>query len=115
MDFFRHSLTIAAKDLSIEWRTRERSLTIFTFSLLVAIVFRFSLDIAFDTDSIAGAMIWVTILFAGMLGLGRSFSLEKEQDAIVGILLTPVDRGAFYFGKFLANLALLLANVVFTF
>ena len=57
--------------------------------------------------NIAGAMIWVTILFSGMLGLGRSFSLEKEQDAMVGVLLTPVGRGALFFGKFLANLALL--------
>ena len=45
-----------------------------------------------------------------MLGLGRSFALEREQDALVGILLTPVSRGAIFLGKFLANLVLLLAT-----
>jgi ABC-type transport system involved in cytochrome c biogenesis permease component len=53
-------------------------LAILTFSLLVAMVFRFSMrDFTVDIDPFAGAMIWVTILFSGMLGLGRAFSLER--------------------------------------
>jgi heme exporter protein B len=54
-------------------------------------------------------MIWVTIFFAGMLGLGRSFALEREQEALTGALLAPVDRGAIFLGKFVANLLILLA------
>jgi heme exporter protein B len=107
MEFVRQSLVIASKDLTIELRSKERLLSMLTFAVLVAVVFTFSLDPTVQSRSIAGAMIWVTILFAGMLGLGRSFSLEKEQDAMVGVLLTPVGRGALFFGKFLANLALL--------
>src|SRR6187551_3133627 len=103
MNFVRHSLAIAGKDLALEWRTRERSVSILTFTVLVAVVFSFSLDLAVDTDEIAAAMIWVTIIFAGMLGLGRSFSVEREQDTLAGILLAPIDRGAVYLGKFLAN------------
>lgn len=110
MDFLRQSLVIAGKDLRLEFRTRERVITMFTFAVLVAVVFGFSLSPAVDVRAMAGAMVWVTILFAGMLGLGRSFSMEREQDALVGILLTPMDRGALYMGKFLANLALLLGT-----
>lgn len=107
MEFVRQSLVIATKDLTIELRSKERLLSMLTFAVLVAVVFTFSLDPTVQSRGIAGAMIWVTILFAGMLGLGRSFSLEREQDAMVGVLLTPVGRGALFFGKFLANLALL--------
>src|SRR5690606_1650165 len=82
---------------------------------LVAIVFSFSLDVTVEARRIAAAMIWVTILFAGILGLGHSFGVEKEQDALIGVLLAPIDRGALYFGKFLANLALLGIVVLGTF
>jgi heme exporter protein B len=102
MEFLRQTMVIAEKDLRLEFRTRERVVTMFTFAVLVAIVFGFSLSPAVE----------VTILFAGMLGLGRSFSLEREQDVLVGILLTPIDRGALYMGKFLANLVLLLGTSV---
>lgn len=115
MTFMRQIFTIAGKDLLLEVRSRERVVGMFTFAVLVAVVFSFSLDPTVQAIRIAGAMLWVTILFAGMLGLGRSFTLEKEQDALVGILLTPVDRSAFFLGKFLANLVLLLATTLVIF
>lgn len=103
------ALAIARKDLTLELRARERIVAMLSFAVLVAVVFSFALDPAVRPRAIGGAMLWVTILFAGMLGLGRSFSLEREQDAMSGLLLAPLDRGALYAGKFLANLALLLA------
>jgi heme exporter protein B len=106
--FVGQMLTIAGKDLRLEVRSRERLVTMITFAALVAIVFSFALDPTVRARSLLGAMIWVTILFAGTLGLGRSFTLEREQEALTGVLLTPVDRGALYLGKFLANLAILL-------
>lgn len=115
MTFLRQIWTIAGKDLLLEIRSKERVVGMFTFAILVAIVFSFSLDPTVRAVRVAGAMLWVTILFAGMLGLGRSFSLEREQDALVGVLLTPVDRSALFLGKFLANLVLLGATTVVIF
>lgn len=108
--FVRQILTIAGKDLRLELRSRERLVSMMTFAVLVAVVFSFSIDPAVEPRAVAGAMLWVTILFAGMLGLGRSFALEREQDAMMGILLAPLDRGALFLGKLVANLALLLAT-----
>lgn len=113
--FVRQALTIAAKDLTLEMRSRERVVSMLTFAVLVAVVFSFAIDPTVRTRGIAGAMLWVTILFAGILGLGRSFALEREQDALAGILLAPMDRGALFVGKFLANLLLLLATEVVIF
>ncbi|CAN5375798.1 heme exporter protein CcmB [soil metagenome] len=107
--FLGQVLAVAQKDLVLELRARERLVTGATFAVLVAVVFSFALDPTVRARSIAGAMLWVTILFAGTLGLGRSFTLEREQDALTGVLLAPVDRGALYLGKFLANLAILFA------
>jgi heme exporter protein B len=113
--FVSQMLAIARKDLVLELRTRERLVSMLTFAVLVAVVFSFTLDPTIRARDLVGAMLWVTILFAGMLGLGRSFSLEREQDALTGVLLAPVDRGALYLGKFLANLVLLLATELVVF
>jgi heme exporter protein B len=106
--FLEQLWTIAGKDLRLEFRSRERLVTMATFAALVAVVFSFALDPTVRARTLLGAMLWVTILFAGTLGLGRSFTLEREQEALTGVLLAPVDRGALYLGKFLANLTILL-------
>lgn len=115
MDLLRHAAIIAEKDLLLELRSRERLVSMLTFAVLVAVVFSFSLDPTVPVRPIFGAMLWVTILFAGMLGLGRSFSIEKEQDALQGMLLAPIDRGALYLGKFAANLVMLATTTLVVF
>ena len=49
------------------------------------------------------AMLWITFTFAGVLGLSRSFALEKEGNAVLGLLLTPTDRSLIYFGKMISS------------
>jgi heme exporter protein B len=110
--FASQVLAIAGKDLRLELRSRERLTSMLVFAILVAVVFNFALDPAIRAGAVAGAMLWVTILFTGLLGLGRSFLLEREQDALTGLLLAPVDRSALYLGKLLANVAILTASEI---
>jgi heme exporter protein B len=108
MSFFAQMWAVARKDLLLELRSRERVLSMATFAVLVAVVFSFALDPSVRAREIAGAMIWVTVLFAGTLGMGRAFALEREADALTGVLVSPVDRGALFLGKWLANLTVVL-------
>jgi heme exporter protein B len=108
MSFFAQMWAVARKDLLLELRSRERVLSMGTFAVLVAVVFSFALDPSVRAREIAGAMMWVTVLFAGTLGMGRAFALEREADALTGVLVSPVDRGALFLGKWLANLAVVL-------
>jgi heme exporter protein B len=108
--FLRQVAVVAGKDLTLELRSRERVASMLTFSVLVAVVFSFALDPTLPARGVGGAMIWVTVILAGLLGVGRAFSLESEQDALTGMLLAPLDRGALYLGKFLANLVLLMVT-----
>ena len=65
----------------------------------------------FLQESAAG-LLWVTMLLAGVLGLSKSFTQEREQGCMDGLLLTPVSRGVLYLGKMLSNtlfLTLILA------
>lgn len=113
--FLRQASIIAEKDLTLELRSRGRIASMLVFAALVAVVFSFALDPTEPARGVAGAMLWVTVLLAALLGLGRAYTVDQEEDALTGLLLTPVDRGAFFLGKFAANLALLLATEVVIF
>ncbi len=104
MPYLRKVFAIVAKDVVAELRTREMLSSMFVFSLLVILIFNFAFDLrAENQKTLAPGVLWVAIAFAGMLGLSRSFIMEKDRGSIEGLLLTPVDRSAIYLGKMLGN------------
>jgi len=105
MNFWVKAWAIARKDLALEKRSREMLSSMFIFALTVILVFSFSFELRVDqATQVAPGVLWVTITFAGMLGMGRSFVLERDQACLDGLLLCPVDRSAIYVGKVLSNL-----------
>jgi heme exporter protein B len=104
-------LAVLWKDLLAEWRSRERVVAMLLFSLLVVVVFHFSLPEGATRRSAeqAPGLLWVAYLFAALLGLNRAFALELENDALSGLALAPVDRGFVFLGKASANFAICFA------
>jgi heme exporter protein B len=97
--------SIVRKDLALERRSREMISSMFIFALIVILIFSFSFDLAVErVTAVAPGVLWVAITFAGMLGLARSFVLERDQGCLDGLLLCPVDRSLLYLGKMLGNL-----------
>jgi heme exporter protein B len=95
---------IIRKDILTEMRTKELFTSMLTFSLLVTVIFSFAFGFSMELDRLASpAMLWITFTFAGVLGLSRSFALEKEGNAVLGLLLTPTDRSLIYFGKMISG------------
>jgi len=115
MSYLRKVAAIIAKDIAAELRTREMLSSMGVFSILVIIVFNFALELT-DRQIVLTATpgaLWVTIIFAGMLGLNRSLAVELDKGCLDGLLLTPVDRSAIFFGKALGNaLFMLIVEVV---
>jgi len=105
-------LAVLWKDLVIEWRGRDRAVAMGLFSLLVVVIFHFALPggAGERTRALAPGLLWVAYVFAAILGLGRAFSLELENDALAGLALVPRDRGWVFLGKAAANF-LILAGV----
>ena len=107
---------IARKDLLVELRTYERLTSMGAFVVLIGVLFNFSIDTAVVRhQDIAAALIWMTIIFVGMLGMGRTFRLEEQDGALTGILQSPIPLDAFYLGKVLANFVLLSVMVALIF
>ena len=81
----------------------------FVFSLLVVLIFNFSLDLDKDArENVAAGVLWVTFVFAATLGLNRTFAAEKDRGSLDGLLLAPIDRTALFFGKLLSTLVFIL-------
>ena len=97
--------TIVRKDVALQTRSREMLDSMVIFALIVILIFSFSFELRGGTTNlVAPGVMWTTFIFAGMLGLGRSFILESDQGCLEGLLLCPVDRSIIYFGKMLGNL-----------
>jgi heme exporter protein B len=98
-------LAIVHKDIIAELRTKEMFSSMFVFALLVIVIFNFAFELRVaNIKQVSPGVLWVAFTFAGMLGLNRSFILEKDKGCLEGLLLAPVDRSAIYFGKMLGNL-----------
>ncbi|MEM7346307.1 MAG: heme exporter protein CcmB [Chloroflexota bacterium] len=105
MGYLRKVVAIVGKDIATELRTKEIFSAMFVFSLLIIFIFNFAFDLrANNVNTLAPGVLWVTIAFAGMLGLSRSFILEIDRGVLDGLLLAPIDRSAIYLGKLIGNI-----------
>ena len=107
--FLKSTGAIIWKDLKTEWRTRENLSAMLVFSLLVILIFNFSLELDLRArESLAGGVLWATFIFAGTIGLNHSMAVEKDRGCLDGLLLAPVDRSAIFVGKAVGNLFFML-------
>lgn len=105
---------IVWKDLVAELRTKEIFTSMLVFALLVVVIFNFAFELRQVDMSLMGpGILWVAFTFAGVLGLNRSFVLEKDRGSLEGLMLAPVDRSAIYLGKLLGNLLFMLVMEAF--
>ena len=104
------ALAVARKDLLTEWRSRELlpALGQFVLLALVIAVFAFDLDGA-TVGRVAPGILWLVLLFAGLVAFGRAFAAEKEQASLEALLMTPAGRIPVFAGKALAAATVLLA------
>lgn len=109
-DYFKKVFLIAAKDLRIEFRSKEKIYSMMLFSLLVMVIFNFAFEPGAEyIKDVAPGILWVAFIFAASLGLARSFVLEKEEDCMQGLMLSPLDRSGIYLGKVIGNFIFTMA------
>jgi len=99
---------VLRKDFLLEWRNRARFVANASFALLILLLFSF----AMGPDSkllarTAPGFLWLAIFMASILRLGESLRIEIENNALEGLRLAPLEARAFFWGKALANTALL--------
>lgn len=107
------ALVIAAKDLRIEWRHRTAFTTAVLFAVLVLLVAVFAHDGAtIQLRDLGPSVLWVVLSLSTLVTLNRAFLLERENRALDGILMAPVSATALFWGKWLANLVLVVVVMI---
>lgn len=110
MSTLSHAARIAAKDLRIELRSREIFFTMAFFGGMLAIIYSFVFPSNADMIKIAvPGMLWVSIAFAGTVGLSRAFDRERENDTMRALLLAPIPRLSVLLGKAFSIAVLVLS------
>jgi len=104
MNFWRVIRAVLARDVLAEWRRKDIFTTFVMFGLLTVVVFVFAFDPTRHVreDIVPGAL-WTAFFFAGILGLNRSAGRDGQDDQLHGLITSPADRGALYFGKLIAH------------
>jgi heme exporter protein B len=112
--YFQVAWAVLWKDLRIELRTKDIFTSMAVFAVLALMIFNFAFELRIpDKSAVIPGVLWVAIIFSGVLGLGRAFISEKDRGSMAGLLLAPVDRSAIYLGKMLASLLFILVMEAF--
>jgi heme exporter protein B len=111
-------LTLARKDMWVEARGRDTLPPMLAFSVAVVLVLAFTLPDVSEVErasrapegtvslaNVLSGFLWITFLFAGLIGFARTFEVERQGGAIDALLLVPLDRSGLFAAKALANLA----------
>src|SRR5256886_14117830 len=103
------ALAVARKDLTSEWRTRELVPALAQFVVLALVIANFGFQFDSRTaPAIAPGVLWMTLVFAGLVAFGRAFAAEREQASLEAMLLTPASPAAIFAGKAAAAALLLI-------
>jgi heme exporter protein B len=110
MRFLSQVMTITAKDLRAEMRTKEAINASFSFALVILLILSIALEPTEETTrEISGGLLWIVFIFAGTLILNRSFARELPNDCLDALIAAPIPGAALFLGKALANFVLILA------
>jgi len=114
MRFATVAVAIARKDLMSEWRTRELVPALAQFVVLALVIANFGFQIdSHNASAIAPGVLWLALVFAGLIAFGRAFAAEREQATLEAMLMTGAQPAAIFAGKALsAGLLLVVCEAV---
>jgi heme exporter protein B len=93
-----------AKDLRLEWRSKDAINSMLFFALLVVVVFSFSFDPnAEESRQIAGGLVWVAFLFAAVFALNQTWARELRNQVLDAYRISPAPANALFLAKALGN------------
>ncbi len=102
-------LLLVGKDLRIEAKGRHTLGLIIMLGILIIVVLGMGLGAGAPLRGFkATAILWVAYLFGGVLCFEKTMAVERNDEALAGLLLGPVDRGVIYAGKLITNLILMM-------
>jgi heme exporter protein B len=104
MSVFSLARATLAKDLRLEWRSKDALNSMLFFSLLVVVIFSFSFDpTAEESRRIAGGLVWVAFLFAAIVALNQTWARELRNNVLDAYRVSPAPPSSLFLGKAVGN------------
>ncbi len=104
MSFLAITRATLAKDLRLEWRSKDAINAMLFFSLLVVVIFSFAFDpTAEESRRIAGGLIWVAFLFAAVVALNQTWARELRNQVLDAYRVSPAPANPLFLAKALGN------------
>ena len=105
--FWSIALATLAKDIRLEWRSKDALNAMLFFSLLVVVIFVFSFDpLAEESRHIVGGLVWVAFLFASVVALNQTWARELRNQVLDAYRVSPAPANALFLAKALGNFIL---------
>ncbi len=104
MSTARSAAILLAKELRLEFRTRELLSATIVFALVIVVLFSFAFDpTAAESRRYGPGLLWISFLFAGSLMLNPSLARERLNDTMDALRMAPISPFAILSAKMLAN------------
>ena len=102
--FWAILLATLAKDIRLEWRSKDALNAMLFFSLLVVVIFVFSFDpLAEESRHIVGGLVWVAFLFAAVVALNQTWARELLNQVLDAYRVSPAPATALFAAKVIGN------------
>ncbi len=93
-----------AKDIRLEWRSKDAINSMLFFALLVVVIFSFSFNpTAEESRQIAGGLIWVAFLFAAVVALNQTWARELRNQVLDAYRVSPAPANSLFLAKAVGN------------
>ncbi|WP_412060317.1 heme exporter protein CcmB [Rubrivirga sp. IMCC45206] len=110
MTWLAGAWAVVANDARLELRTRVALSGLGLFVAASLVLVRVALGRGVPTVPIAAALLWIVVVFAAAVGLGRAFVAEEERGTSL-LLQLHLRPSQVYVGKLVFNAALMLGVV----
>jgi heme exporter protein B len=105
----RLTIVNVAKDLRLEWRSRDVLNSMLFFALLVVVIFSFAFNPTVEESRrMAGGLVWTASLFSIVMALNQSWARELRNGVLDAYRVSPAPPQALFFGKVIGNYLLVL-------
>src|SRR5271154_3408885 len=102
--FWSITLATLAKDIRLEWRSKDALNAMLFFSLLVVVIFEFSFDpLAEESRHIVGGLVWIAFLFAAVVALNQTWARALRKHVLDAYRVSPAPANALFLAKVLGN------------
>src|SRR5215813_3521799 len=104
MSVVRLTAVTLAKDLRLEWRSKDAINSMLFFALLVVVIFSFSFDPnAEESRQIAGGLVCMTFMFSAIVALNQTWAREVRNQVLDAYRISPAPPNSMFLAKAIGN------------